>query len=107
MQLEGVGPGAMLAKVQDSAGINGSVTTTLVSVTLPVLKARKVKVIVWPKVVNGDGDADFVRSTPGSSITGTVAVEDGALMVVEPLNGNDAVAVLRTTPAFNCACVGL
>ena len=97
----------MLAKVQDRAGIFGSVTITLISVTLPVFVARKVKVIACPTVVNGEGEPDFVNVRPGNSTTATVAVEEGALTVVVPLKGKDAVAVLRTTPAFSWAWVGV
>ena len=94
----------MLANVHDSAGIFGSVITILVNVTLPVFLAPKVKVTVDPTVVNCAGPA-LVISSPGSSTTGTSALAEGALMVA-PLYGNDAMAVLRTTPAFSCAWVG-
>jgi hypothetical protein len=84
----------------------GSVTVTLASDTLPVLRTVIVYVTTWPAASTDDGLAVFVVDIEGVCVTGVLVTPEP--VVVGPEGGvAEAFAVFGTAPASRSAWVSV
>ena len=84
----------------------GSLTPTLVNVTLPVFFTRNEYAMVEPADIPDGAPADFVSVIAGVRVIG-VTTELVAVTVVPVGDVPVAVAVLFTVPASTSACVSV
>jgi hypothetical protein len=99
-----VAAGASCDTGQDTVPTFGSLTPTLVNVTLPVFFTRNEYAIVEPADMPDGAPADFVSVIAGVRVTGVVV--ELVVVTAAPVGGvPDAVAVLFTVPASTSAWV--
>ena len=99
-----VAAGASCDTGQDTVPTFGSLTPTLVNVTLPVFFTRNEYAIVEPADIPDGAPADFVNVIAGPA--GIVVSVESAFVRADPVGGVPvAVAVLATCPASTSAWV--